>query len=264
MHISPITANAASQSANAHEAVAPFDSQGVLSEESLQWLQGVALNPARAAKGPCALVSAGIFTFLNTGSCDAADSWFDEMRRNSMAGKDCNMSTADVIERLRDSGMHVEVDVFLPRRILEGDRYGYGHGSLAGRLGAQVAREHAFDRSDVAACLGRLGPGQANLLFVDTSHVIAVARDRNELFVFDTALNPHKDWLELGPRALEEARRMQPYLFTPSEGKVERGTSAQRLLESYVDCLGAQPVVVRALSASMAPTGASIGVSSGY
>ncbi|EAO3106174.1 hypothetical protein AC369_04330 [Salmonella enterica subsp. diarizonae] len=216
-----------------------------LSIENLQWLKGAVLKPAEMAMGPCVLTSAGIFTYLNGGGKEKADVFFEQVRYNGMTGKDCSMEFIDIFSSLIDTGIPLKVDIYFSNTHIR-DREGCTHGRLAEKLG-HIAQEHPFDIDLVRYKLNSLSAGQCLILTIDNAHVISVARDAENLWLFDTNLNPHKNCYEQKYREIiiETQREIAPYLFTPSGEKYACNEEAQCILDNYLSrVIKRQPVII--------------------
>lgn len=221
-----------------------------LSSEDLEWIQGSVLRPARMAQGPCALTSAGIFTFLNGGGKVLAETFFDEMRQNSIIEKASNMQAKDVIQRLLDHGAKIQVDLYLPENVLPdiGSERGclYQNENVATKF-SDITRVHPFNIDHVRDQLDRMPPGECQMLFIDNRHVIAIARDiDNQLWLFDTALNPNADCDEVKPKFQLPTLLMKKMAFlnTNSEEKYATGPEAQTIINEYLSTISGQPVIV--------------------
>ncbi|HGJ5899153.1 hypothetical protein [Arsenophonus apicola] len=86
-----------------------------LSRDDLDWILTSILRPAKElnAKGPCALTSAGIFTYLNGGGRELANTFFHEVINNAKHGRESGMLASDLINRLVNNGTEVNVDIYL-------------------------------------------------------------------------------------------------------------------------------------------------------
>lgn len=218
---------------------------GRLSIENIQWLKGAVLKPAEMAKGPCALTSAGIFTYLNGGGKENADIFFDQVRYNGMTGKDCSTETFNIVNSLTNIGIPIKVDIYFSSNHAR-DRDTCSHGRLAEKLGPN-AQENPFDIDLVRYKLNSLPGGQCLILMIDNVHAISVARDSENLWLFDTGLNPHKNCYENKYReiSLEIQRETAPYVFTPSGEKYASNEEAQFILNNYLSHdIKRQPVII--------------------
>lgn len=225
-----------------------FDKDGVLSCAAFEWIEGAALNPSRAASGPCALVAGGIHSFLQGAEPSKTDDvFFSKMRSQSIAGERSNMAAEKVIRAVQDLGIPVQVDIF-HRDFGEPTSCRFlPHAKLVESLGAKVATEHPFEVDQLRAKLGELPVGASQMFFIDNHHVITIARDGLGLIAFDTALNPQNDYREhfRGTRAsLEDYRRLSPHLFTSCGKKYLVGAEAEALIDSYLKEVRMQPIVV--------------------
>ncbi|EAM9427449.1 TPA_asm: hypothetical protein G0G78_09020 [Salmonella enterica] len=85
------------------------------------------------------------------------------------------------------------------------------------------------------------------ILTIDNAHVISVARDAENLWLFDTNLNPHKNCYEHKDREIttEIQKEIEPYLFTPSGEKYACNEEAQFILDNYLSrVIKRQPVII--------------------
>lgn len=231
----------------------PFDAQGRLSRDALDWVQAQALEPARSATWASGLVSAGLFAYFNSGNAEIADRYFNLVRIGVANHKNMSISTQALIETLADDGLRPVVDVFL--RVLDDDadpmpRDMIAHATLAGMLGDALVREHPLGGGALLKSqLDALPPGQCTLLFVNNRNVVAVARDSEQLWVFDATLNPDQDLRKLDQQWLWATRRLAPHQFI--EGafggqypKCVTGEAAEKLLAAHIKESHTQPLLI--------------------
>jgi uncharacterized protein YjbI with pentapeptide repeats len=208
-----------------------------LSRDDLDWILTSILRPAKElnAKGPCALTSAGIFTYLNGGGRELANTFFHEVINNAKHGRESGMLASDLINRLVNNGTEVNVDIYL-KSIPDKPRV--THGYLAAELG-DIAREHLFDINAIRAKIDSMPPGESQMFFIDNSHVITLARDNdNKLWLFDTALNPKMSNFP----GFEDFTEFQD--VTKSGENYATDLEAQAILDKYLQRIQTQPVIV--------------------
>lgn len=237
----------------------PFDARGRLSREALDWVDTHALEPSRGAPWASSLVSAGLFAYLNSGNAEVADQYFNLIRTGVADHQDRSIPTRALIEKLAGDGMRPAVDVF--PRALHADadpmpRSLAAHATLAGMWGEVLVREHPLGGGALLQSrLDELQPGQCLLLVVDNGTAIAVARDTEQLWVFDATLNPDQDAKQMDPRWRSVMQRLAPHRFV--EGafggqypKCVCGEAAQSLLVAYLKASSTQTLLVTQLPAA--------------
>lgn len=219
-----------------------------LSHEDLEWIQEAVLQPARSVRGACVLTSAGIFTYLNGGGRPLADTFFLRVRDNIKTGKNCAMSTDRIIRDLVSSQMNVTADVYMN----ETDRWVCVHGKLVENF-PEIIREHPFNIDVLRDKLFTLPSGQCQILFVDNYHALALARDDNSWYLFDTGLNIDKDFYmekdQNKESALNVMRQMSPHTFTPSGNKYATDNEAKEIVNGYLKEIKRQPVIITVANA---------------
>ncbi len=155
----------------------------------------------------------------------------------------------NLLQSLIQDNVGVQVDVFLSGGSF-GEKDIRTHAQLSSQLGQGIVRDHTLDTQFIHAMLDELKPGQCQMLFIENSHVITVARDTEKLWIFDTNLNPDKQppnekyRASMNSLVLQTTRKLEPYLFTDTPDKYVSGDLAESLLASYVNKLKTQPVLV--------------------
>lgn len=232
----------------------PFDANGRLSRDALDWIHVQALEPSRTALRSSGLVSAGVFAYLNSGNAALAEHYFLPVRMSVASGNELLPQRMQaLIAGLQQNGLQPQVDVFL--RILDSDasrRPGeeVPHAQLSSQLPDVALIEHRLDRGELLkAKLDQLQPGQCMMLSINANNVIAVARDREQMWVFDATLNPDKDAMPLREVVRNAIRDTTPHRLTQGAfgglyTKCVNGEAAERFLAACLRECHTQPVLV--------------------
>ena len=229
----------------------PFDAQGRLSREALDWVDTQALEPSRSAPWASGTVSAGLFAYLNSGNAEVADRYFNRVRTGVAGHQDLSIPAQALTEKLAGDGMRPVVDMF-PALDGDADRTPPNmttHATLSGMWGDVLVRQHPLGGSALLQSrIDELQPGQCMLLFVNANG-LAVTRDSEQLWVFDTTLNPGQDVNPMDPRWLRVMQRLEPHRFVEGAfgGRYPKcvcGEAAQSLLAAYLQASHTQALLV--------------------
>lgn len=207
-----------------------FSETHLLTNADFDWLEERALKQASTGISPCALVSSGVFTYLNTGEMSLAETFFEPLRNNIATSKSSGRFLHQLLEQFQREGIETETSIF------EDNPNNFPNAfAQAIQLFPDRINIYPYDINAIKMEISQLQPGESIIFFPERSHLITIVQTANKegLYVFDTNLiNAEKlESIRSIPREIYE--RLLPELITQGDKKYLSGPGAADLLEMY-------------------------------
>jgi hypothetical protein len=233
-------------SPSARSDVPPFDADGRLSPQALQWADVAALRQARSHPGARGFVATGLFHWLNGGGTAGAIDCFDMMVAFGEPRKGSPRSgpTAPVdwvVRRLQKLGLKLRVELFCNET-----SPGQNLKALS-RLERDAFTTHPLEPQGPAEGLrtkiDELSVGEAAILYVNDHSVITIVRSCDGLHLFDADLNSEFARTGLGMWGIPLGNRGED---RTADGRSHvHGAEAEAMLDKYLVRHFGQPVLIR-------------------